>query len=289
MSGIVGIPQIVVLPSSRKSCKGSSSFSVFAARTPESCGSVRILGWGTHCSGRVMIAQDRGAGLAAPIVEDLTGTEPFVAVLGNTYMNYLPDPERRVREFELLGRVVAQVPIRRIQAMADLSMLHKLVERHGRPCSGFNLQLRARSRRGSRIAAIFAVASANITSFNFSAEPSSWLTPAACGRREPEQPAELFWIGDCGSHLNQSFGFHSLEKFKQIPLAPIRFHIVFVQHRVTNVRYSLRLLQKFPDARADSVNAIIDTVFHIQDSGFFAQRAGNLILTGNHDRVERKG
>ena len=76
--------------------------------------------------GGIYVLQKRAAGITGPIVEQLTGTEAFVALLGNTYMNYLPDPDKRCREFELLGRVVGEVPIRRIQAAADLSMLPEL-------------------------------------------------------------------------------------------------------------------------------------------------------------------
>lgn len=76
--------------------------------------------------GVIYVLQNRAMGIRRPIIEQLTGTEAFVALLGNTYMNYLPDPEGRRREFELLGRVVTQIPIRRVQAPADLSMLPEL-------------------------------------------------------------------------------------------------------------------------------------------------------------------
>ncbi len=76
--------------------------------------------------GAVYILQGRRHDLTAPLIENLTGTAAFVALLGNTYMNYLPDPDKRRREFELLGRVVARVPIRTIQVPADLSTLLEL-------------------------------------------------------------------------------------------------------------------------------------------------------------------
>lgn len=76
--------------------------------------------------GAIYVLGKREPGLIAPAVQGLTGTEAFIAVLGNTYMNHLPDPEKRRREFELLGRLVGQVPIRRIHATADLSKLSVL-------------------------------------------------------------------------------------------------------------------------------------------------------------------
>jgi hypothetical protein len=76
--------------------------------------------------GAIYVLQERKAGLAAPIVENVTGTEAFLAVLGNTYMNYLPDEKMRCREFEVLTRILAQVPVRRVRAAADPSMLFDL-------------------------------------------------------------------------------------------------------------------------------------------------------------------
>lgn len=76
--------------------------------------------------GGIYVLQKRELGLSAPVIGRLTGAEAFTALLGNTYMNYLPDAQNRRREFELLGRVVAQVPIRRVQAAADISVLPDL-------------------------------------------------------------------------------------------------------------------------------------------------------------------
>ncbi len=76
--------------------------------------------------GAIYVLERRELELIAPAVQPLTGTEAFIAVLGNTYMNHLPDTEKSCREFELLGRLVAQVPIRRIHAAADLSKLPDL-------------------------------------------------------------------------------------------------------------------------------------------------------------------
>jgi hypothetical protein len=91
--------------------------------------------------GGVYVLQTEQAGLTGPIIEQLKGTEAFVALLRNTYMNYLPAIEERRREFELLGRLVVHVPIRRIRAPLNLSMLPELAARiaadvEGLPISG---------------------------------------------------------------------------------------------------------------------------------------------------------
>jgi hypothetical protein len=78
--------------------------------------------------GAIYFLQERKAELAAPVVESMTGAEAFLAVLGNTYMNHLPDPKLRCREFEVLGRVLAQVPVRRVRTPANSSMLFDLCE-----------------------------------------------------------------------------------------------------------------------------------------------------------------
>lgn len=74
----------------------------------------------------IYILQKREPKLEEPLVERLTGTEAFAALLSNTYMNYLPDREMRRREFELLGRVVAEIPIRCVRVPANLSKLPDL-------------------------------------------------------------------------------------------------------------------------------------------------------------------
>jgi hypothetical protein len=78
--------------------------------------------------GAIYVLEKREAGLTAPIVEPVTGGEAFLALLGNTYMNYLPDAKMRRHEFEVIRSALAQVPIRRVRAPADSSMLLDLCE-----------------------------------------------------------------------------------------------------------------------------------------------------------------
>jgi hypothetical protein len=78
--------------------------------------------------GVIYFLQERMAELTAPIVEGMTGAESFLAVLGNTYMNHMPDPKMRSREFEVLGRALAQVQVRLVHAAADSSLLFDLCE-----------------------------------------------------------------------------------------------------------------------------------------------------------------
>lgn len=86
--------------------------------------------------GGIYILHSHAAGPVKPALRPLRGTEAFVALLANTYMNYLPDRARRLREFQLLGRVLARVPLRCVEAAEDLSRLPDLCEAIARDAAG---------------------------------------------------------------------------------------------------------------------------------------------------------
>ena len=76
----------------------------------------------------VYILGPREAALSLPVVEEMAGSEAFMALVANTYMNYLLDREMRRREFDLLGRVAASVRIRWVRPTASASALTRLRE-----------------------------------------------------------------------------------------------------------------------------------------------------------------
>ena len=51
---------------------------------------------------------------AAPRVESASGRDALVALMANTYVTRLMDRAMRARTFDLLGRVVTRVPVRRV-------------------------------------------------------------------------------------------------------------------------------------------------------------------------------
>jgi hypothetical protein len=55
----------------------------------------------------------------APFVEELHRKEALLELVQNTYMNWLPDPEQRAREFDVLARLLDSVPARRIIPHTD--------------------------------------------------------------------------------------------------------------------------------------------------------------------------
>jgi hypothetical protein len=78
--------------------------------------------------GAIYVLGEREANLTTPVVEELAGHEALATLVTNTYVNYLLDREMRSREFDVLGRVVAAVPVRRVRAAADPSKLSELCE-----------------------------------------------------------------------------------------------------------------------------------------------------------------
>jgi hypothetical protein len=78
--------------------------------------------------GAIYLLGAREAALAAPVVEALAGGDALVELVANTYVNYLLDRSMRSREFDLLSRVVAGVPIRSVRPPADPSAVFDLCE-----------------------------------------------------------------------------------------------------------------------------------------------------------------
>jgi hypothetical protein len=64
----------------------------------------------------------------APRIELLSAREAILELVQNTYMNWLLDRSQRAAEFDALGRLVAQVPIRRIVPHLDPGRIGTLCE-----------------------------------------------------------------------------------------------------------------------------------------------------------------
>jgi len=78
--------------------------------------------------GAIYILGERQAGLSAPIVEELAGSEALTTLIANTYVHYLLDRDMQRRDFEVLSHVVAGVPIRRVKPVADPTQWPTLCE-----------------------------------------------------------------------------------------------------------------------------------------------------------------
>lgn len=76
----------------------------------------------------VYILENRDETLTAPIIEEVPGKEAFMALVANTYANYLLDQDMRRTEFDVLGRLVSSVPVRRVRPPAEPLAIFNLCE-----------------------------------------------------------------------------------------------------------------------------------------------------------------
>jgi hypothetical protein len=78
--------------------------------------------------GAIYILDSRDSSLTAPIIEGVPGKDAFMALVANTYVNYLLDQDMRRREFDVLGRLVSEIPVRRVRPPAESSAIFSLCE-----------------------------------------------------------------------------------------------------------------------------------------------------------------
>ena len=78
--------------------------------------------------GAIYFLGERDPALAAPFIEEVAGGNALAELVANTYGNYLLDRDMRSREFDVLGRVVEGIPIRRVRPQADPSTVFNLCE-----------------------------------------------------------------------------------------------------------------------------------------------------------------
>lgn len=64
----------------------------------------------------------------APRIEHLNSREGLLELVQNTYMNWLLDKQQRADEFDVLSRIAAEVPVRRIVPHADSARLGTLCD-----------------------------------------------------------------------------------------------------------------------------------------------------------------
>jgi len=74
----------------------------------------------------IFILGERTTGIDAPLVERLRPQENLLSLVANSYATNLLNVEMRAREFELLGRLIAAVPIWSLHAHADPSRIDQL-------------------------------------------------------------------------------------------------------------------------------------------------------------------
>jgi hypothetical protein len=78
--------------------------------------------------GAIYIFDEREAELDAPLIEEVVGGEAIMALVANTYVNYLLDRDMRAREFDVLRRLLTGAAVRRVKPTADTSKIFALCE-----------------------------------------------------------------------------------------------------------------------------------------------------------------
>jgi hypothetical protein len=89
--------------------------------------------------GAVFLLGERVADPAAPFIEPLPPRESLVSLVANSFATNLLDKDMRAREFELLGRLVASVPVWRLRPHEDGSRIDRLCDLIHEKCHGLGL------------------------------------------------------------------------------------------------------------------------------------------------------
>jgi hypothetical protein len=67
----------------------------------------------------IYILSPRETELTNPVLEEIIGSDAFMSLAANTYINQLLNRDMRSREFAVLGRLVPAIPIRRVRPTAN--------------------------------------------------------------------------------------------------------------------------------------------------------------------------
>lgn len=81
---------------------------------------------GTTPISTIYILGERSSAPAAPFIETLPPAEALRWLIGNTYNSYALTPAMRATEFDLLGRLVRNIPVRRVIPHTDFTALTRL-------------------------------------------------------------------------------------------------------------------------------------------------------------------
>jgi hypothetical protein len=86
--------------------------------------------------GAIFLLGERSADPAAPHLESVLPRESLLSLVADSYATNLLDKKMRASEFELLGRLVATVPVQRLRPHKDPSRIDSLCDLIDRTCGG---------------------------------------------------------------------------------------------------------------------------------------------------------
>lgn len=78
--------------------------------------------------GAIYILDSRDRTLTAPVIEAVSAKEALITLVPNTYVNYLLDQNMRRTEFDVLSRIVSEIPVRRVRPQDEPSAIFGLCE-----------------------------------------------------------------------------------------------------------------------------------------------------------------
>jgi hypothetical protein len=78
--------------------------------------------------GAIYLLGPRSSETGTPRIEELTRRGAMLDLVQNTYMNWILNPNQRAAEFDFLGKLVSQVPVRRIVPHGDPSRINAFCE-----------------------------------------------------------------------------------------------------------------------------------------------------------------
>jgi hypothetical protein len=78
--------------------------------------------------GAIYLFEARSAENSAPRIEEINPREALLGLVQNTYMNWILDRAHRAQEFDVLTRMMAYVPVRRVVPHSDPARIGKLCE-----------------------------------------------------------------------------------------------------------------------------------------------------------------
>jgi len=85
--------------------------------------------------GSIFLLGERSAEPDAPFIEEVAPKEALLALVANSYATNLLDREMRKNEFEVLGRLVNRIPVKRLRSHTESSRIEALCDLIEKACA----------------------------------------------------------------------------------------------------------------------------------------------------------
>ena len=128
-----GYPRVCLWPDSVGALLGNENTLPHLTPTWEKCflpldGKKAVFDSQRRLLGAIYVIDTRTSDRGAPCVREFAPRDALLNLVQNTYMNWLLDREQRALEFESLGRLLAQTPVRRLAPHEDPARIGELCD-----------------------------------------------------------------------------------------------------------------------------------------------------------------